>query len=112
VKLARTRGYDLSRLRASHLSPKDFSSHDYILAMDRGHLRILEDMAPPDATARVGLFSDASARWKGEDVPDPYYGNAEGFEHVLDIVEETAERWVDRLEGELDPSDFRLQGSR
>lgn len=112
VKHARKRGYDLSALRASQVSGEDFHRFDYILAMDRGHLRILRNMAPDDARARLGLFLEASARWRGEDVPDPYYGGVEGFERVLDMVEEAAERWLDRIQAELDPSSFRLQGSR
>ena len=112
VRHARQRGYDLAPLRASQVSREDFYHSDYMLAMDRGHLRILRNMAPPDGTARVGLFLEASGKWKGEDVPDPYYGGPEGFEQVLDMVEEAAERWLDRIAGELDPSEFRLQGTR
>jgi protein-tyrosine phosphatase len=108
VSHAADRGYDLSALRASQVSPDDFRCYDYILAMDRGHLRILKSMAPREARARLGLFLDASARWTGEDVPDPYYGGAEGFRQVLDMVEEASEGWLDRIEGELDPSAFRL----
>ena len=55
------------------------------------------------------MFLEASARWRGEDVPDPYYGGVEGFEQVLDMVEEAAERWLDRFEAELDPASFKLQ---
>jgi low molecular weight protein-tyrosine phosphatase len=112
IRHARKRGYDLSPLRASQVTREDFERFDYILAMDRGHLRILRNMAPGDAKARLGMFLEASARWKGEDVPDPYYGGVEHFERVLDMVEEAAERWVERFEAELDPSAFRLQGSR
>jgi protein-tyrosine phosphatase len=112
VRHASKRGYDLSRLRASQVSREDFFTYDYILAMDRGHLRILRSMAPGDARARLGLFLEASARWKGEDVPDPYYGGVEGFEQVLDMVEEAAERWLDRIEAELEPGRFRLQNPR
>ncbi len=98
VKHAGKRGYDLSALRASQVEAADFARHDYILAMDRGHLRWLKSIAPAHARARVDLFLDASASWKGEDVPDPYYGGPEGFERVLDMVEEAAERWLDRIE--------------
>lgn len=112
IRHAKKRGYDLTPLRASQVSREDFYTADYILAMDRGHLRILRNMAPPDARARVGLFLEASGKWNGEDVPDPYYGGPEGFERVLDMVEEAAHRWLDRIEGELDPGAFRLQGSR
>ena len=112
IKHAHKRGYDLTPLRASQVTREDFHSHDYVLAMDRGHLRILKGLAPANARARLGLFLDASARWKGEDVPDPYYGGVEGFERVLDMVEEAAQRWIERFEAELDPSAFRLESSR
>ena len=112
VRHAKKRGYDLASLRASQVGPGDFHAFDYILAMDRGHLRILRNMAPADARARLGLFLEASGRWKGEDVPDPYYGGPEGFERVLDMVEEAAQRWLERIVAEIDPSEFRLQGSR
>ena len=112
VKHARKRGYDLAALRASQVQPGDFDRFDYILAMDRGHLRMLRSMAPANARAKLGLFLEASARWKGEDVPDPYYGGPDGFEQVLDMAEEAAERWLDRIEAELDPSAFKLQRSR
>ena len=109
---ARKRGYDLSAQRAMQVRREHFHEFDYILAMDRGHLRILRTLAPPGAKARLGLFLEASARWKGEDVPDPYYGGVEGFEKVLDMVEEAAQRWLERVEAELDPAAFRLQRSR
>lgn len=109
LKHARTRGYDLSSQRAMQVSKVHFLEYDYILAMDRGHLRILKGLAPPDARARLGMFLEASARWKGLDVPDPYYGGAEGFDLVLDMVEEAATRWLDRIEAEVDPGSFRLQ---
>jgi low molecular weight protein-tyrosine phosphatase len=112
VKHARQRGYDLSAQRAQQVTREHFDEYDYILAMDRTHLRLLRGMVPPGARARLGLFLEASARWKGEDVPDPYYGGVEGFERVLDMVEEAAERWLDRIEAELDPGTFRLQRSR
>jgi len=112
VKHASKRGYDLSAQRAAQVTLDDFDAFDYILAMDRGHLRILRQMQPPGARAKLGMFLEASGKWKGEDVPDPYYGGAAGFDLVLDMAEEAAERWLDRFEAELDPSRFRLQGSR
>ena len=112
VKHASKRGYDLSGQRAQQVIKQHFHDYDYILAMDRGHLRILKSLAPKDARAKLGMFLEASGRWKGEDVPDPYYGGVEEFERVLDMVEEAAHRWLDRIEAELDPGAFRLQSSR
>ena len=78
---AKGRGYDLSRLRARQVEPFDFERFDLILAMDRGHLRALERMAPQRRRAKIRLFA------AGRDVPDPYYGGPEGFEEVLNLVE-------------------------
>jgi protein-tyrosine phosphatase len=100
VKHAKRRGYDLSALQASQVTREDFDRFDYILAMDRGHLRILRSLAPAKARAKLGLFLEPSARWKDGDVPDPYYGGPEGFEQVLDMAEEAAERWLERIESE------------
>ncbi|MEP7262299.1 MAG: low molecular weight protein-tyrosine-phosphatase [Usitatibacter sp.] len=109
VRHAGKRGYDLSAQRAQLVIPRHFQQYDYILAMDRGHLRLLRKMAPANAKARLGMFLEPSAKWEGEDVPDPYYGGAEGFEQVLDMVEESAELWLDRIQAELDPSTFKLR---
>jgi len=111
LKHAHRRGYDLTAQRAQQVARRHFHDFDYILAMDRGHLRWLKQLAPADARAKLGLFLEASGRWKSEDVPDPYYGGVEGFEQVLDMVEEAAERWLDRFEAELDPGAFRLHRS-
>jgi protein-tyrosine phosphatase len=78
---AMDRGYDMSELRARQVRASDFTEFDLILAMDRGHLRALERMAPPVHRRKVRLFVE------GRDVPDPYYGGPEGFEQVLDLVE-------------------------
>src|SRR5438067_12580256 len=78
---AKSRGYDLSTLRARQVTKRDFAEFDLILAMDRGHLRALQRMAPPEQRHKVRLFVPEC------DVPDPYYGGAEGFERVLDLVE-------------------------
>jgi protein-tyrosine phosphatase len=112
MKHASRRGYDLSAQRAMQVDCAHFDQFDYILAMDRGHLRQLKAIAPAGSRARLGLFLDASARWKGEDVPDPYYGGAEGFEQVLDMVEEAAGRWLDIIEAELEPQRFQLRSPR
>jgi protein-tyrosine phosphatase len=97
IRHAARRGYDLSGLRARQVRMADFHDFAQILALDRGHLGILISMAPPGAGAKLAMFLDASARWPGQDVPDPYYGGPAGFEQVLDMVEEAAEGWLDRV---------------
>ena len=97
VEHAARRGYDLKPLRARQLAARDFTDFGWILAMDRGHLRLLNSVVPRESDARVQLFLEHSARWRGLDVPDPYYGGVHGFETVLDMVEEASERLLDAV---------------
>jgi len=94
---ARRRGYDLSALRARQVVRADFEAFDRILAMDRGHLRILRLHAPP-GYGGLGLFMDYAQPSLGQDVPDPYYGGADGFERVLDMIEQAAAGLLHRLQ--------------
>lgn len=79
------RGIDLSGHRARRTRPSDFTDFDYVLAMDDSNLDAL-GRAPADG-AEVGLFLDFAPKLNEREVPDPYYGGASGFEHVLDLVE-------------------------
>jgi protein-tyrosine phosphatase len=88
---ARGRGYDLSAQRARQVRPRDFEEFDMILAMDRGHLRALQRMAPAQHHAKIRLFV------ADQDVPDPYYGGPEGFERVLDLVEERCRALLEEI---------------
>lgn len=83
---ARRRGYDLSALRARQLTREDCDAFELVLAMDRGHLEFLRRLAP-DRRERMRLFMEYAVPSPGPDVPDPYYGGAQGFERVLDMIE-------------------------
>jgi len=80
-KHARGRGYDLSAQRARQLRRRDFEEFDLLVAMDRGHLEIMQGHCPPQHQGKLRMLVN------GHDVPDPYYGGPEGFEQVLDMVE-------------------------
>jgi protein-tyrosine phosphatase len=98
VKAAAARGYDISRLKARPMRPEDFTAHQWVLAMDRGHLDWLRKRAPAGAPARVSLLMPFASRHPGlDEVPDPYYGGPEGFERVLDMVEDACDGVVARL---------------
>ena len=85
------RGYDLSALRARQVHPHDFERFDLMLALDDGHLRILQRLCPPQNKGRIHRFTEFCTRHKTLEVPDPYYGGTQGFEHVLDLVEDGCE---------------------
>lgn len=87
---ARRRGYEMAQLRARQVHVSDFERFDLILAMDRSNLASLRQMAPPAHRERVRLFMEFAPEADTPEVPDPYYGGPNGFEEVLDLVEEAA----------------------
>ncbi|UTW13547.1 low molecular weight protein-tyrosine-phosphatase [Marinobacterium rhizophilum] len=94
---AARRGVALAHLRARQVVAADFNTFDLILAMDAQNLADLREMAPLDARASVRLFLDFAQDLAVDEVPDPYYGGAYGFEQVLDLVEAAADGLVERL---------------
>ena len=98
TRQAAARGYDLSDQRARRLRRQDFDDFDLILAMDRGHLALMNDMAPRSSGAEVKLFLDYAPEANGSrEVPDPYYGGLEDYEHALDLIEAGVDRLLDAL---------------
>jgi protein-tyrosine phosphatase len=94
---ASRRGYDISHLRARVVEPEDFERFDLILAMDRQNLSTLQRRAPVHARQRVRLFLEYAPQVGVSEVPDPYYGGPNGFEHVLDLIEAAARGLCDAL---------------
>lgn len=94
---ARRRGYDLSSLRARQVEERDFARFDYILAMDRENLASLQRLCPPEHRHKVRLYLSFSSRFADAEVPDPYYGGREGFDRVLDMVEDAAQGLLDEI---------------
>lgn len=91
VRAAHQRGYDMSRLRGRQVMTDDFARFDYVLAMDEENLANLQRLRPRGTQCHLGLFLEFAVRHVEREVPDPYYGGAQGFERVLDMVEDGAE---------------------
>lgn len=98
---AEQRGVQLSDLRARQVKPKDFEKFDYVIAMDQDNLAALQAMCPPGLEERVRLFLDFAPQRPEREVPDPYYGGRQGFEHVFDLVEEAAQGLLNEIRGRL-----------
>ena len=87
---ANKRNVDLSSIRGRQFDADDFERFDYILAMDRSNLRDIMALDPGNCRAKVQLFLDFAQSSPEHEVPDPYYGGNNGFEYVLDLVEEAS----------------------
>jgi len=97
VKAAAKRGYDLSSFRGRQAVAKDFEHFDYILAMDESNLSNLRALAPANHSANLGLFLDFAHNFDQQEVPDPYYGGADGFELVLDLIEDASNGFLEQV---------------
>ena len=89
-QVALQRGYDMSDLRGRQVDASDLERFDYVLAMDRRNLAILQSLVSDGAT-QSRLFLEYARHHHNLEVPDPYYGGADGFEQVLDMVEDAAQ---------------------
>jgi protein-tyrosine phosphatase len=85
---ASLRGLDLSSQRARRITPEDCETFDYVLTMDEDNYRAVAALCRGSAVVRP--FLDFATDSPEREVPDPYYGGPEGFEHVLDLVEEAS----------------------
>lgn len=89
---AMNRRIDLTDQRARKVQREDFDRFDYILAMDQGNYADLQYLVGHDGQhPKLFLFLDFAHNPGTREVPDPYYGGADGFEHVLDLVQSASE---------------------
>ena len=91
IRAALGRGYDLKHIRSRQVCAEDFEQFDHILAMDLSNLAALEKLSPPNFSGKLSLFLDYTDESKPAEVPDPYGGQGDGFEHVLTLIETAAE---------------------
>ena len=97
---AKSQGYNLSKLVARQVSAEDFHHFDLILAMDAQNLADLQTIkdsitATEDKLARLALFSEEDPNYSGDDVPDPYQGDADDFEEVIERIESSVQAWIE-----------------
>jgi protein-tyrosine phosphatase len=94
---AKRRGYVLDSL-SRPVRPSDFEEFDIILAMDDNNYHALKNRAPDiESEQKIYMMTDFSKKLKHDHVPDPYYGGADGFDLVIDILEDACEGLLDAV---------------
>ena len=105
VEILATRGYDGSQHRARQFEDDWFDRHDLVVALDSRNLADLRRMAPPDRRDDVRLLRSYAAEVGSAgadlDVPDPYYGGADGFGDALTMVEQACQGLLGDLRAHL-----------
>ncbi|SMO86342.1 protein tyrosine phosphatase [Saccharicrinis carchari] len=98
---AAQRNYKLTSISRPFKTPNDFANFDYIIGMDDQNMSDLRAMATNDEQlSKLHKMTDYSSRFTYNEVPDPYYGGAEGFELVLDLLEDACDGLIKKLEDE------------
>lgn len=94
---AAKRGYDLSDQRARQVQPADFAAFDRIYAMDHDNMARLTAACPAEHRHKLALFMSLAANSASDVVPDPYYGDGNGFDLVLDYIEDASDGLLKQL---------------
>jgi protein-tyrosine phosphatase len=93
---AERRGFSMSDIRARRVRADDFERFNYVIAMDRDNHSLLVDQADAEYHDKIRLFLEFGSGHEDE-VPDPYFGGAAGFERVLDLVEDASRGLLEEL---------------
>ena len=99
---ATRRGYNLSALRARQIEERDFEIHDLILVMDWDNLALAQSECPAQYQTKIRRLTEFCLQHDSPVVPDPYYGGAHGFDHVLDLAEDACEGLIAHVKRQVD----------
>lgn len=86
IQVAQGRGIEMIDLRARQVDLGDIIQFDYVLAMDESNYQDLIELSLPEYQHKIRMFLEFAPEYEEEEVPDPYYGGAKGFNHVFDLV--------------------------
>jgi protein-tyrosine phosphatase len=100
LEAAAGRNLHFDDLRARQTTENDFIEFDYVLAMDMDNFHNLSEICPLGYESRLSMFMDYAQTIRMREVPDPYYGGADGFEKVLDMVEDASQGLLDAIREE------------
>jgi len=97
MKVGQANGYSFDGIKARKVTEKDFEKFDILLAMDEKNVADLKKIAPIEHVNKIQLFLDFGSKFDEREVPDPYYGGAQGFKYVLQLVEDASDGLLERL---------------
>lgn len=96
VAVGEARGYDFSGIQSRQVRIEDFTHFDLIIAADANNLADLKRLCPSQFQHKLSLFLSYSDSHEQE-IPDPYYGGENGFDRVLDLIEQASDQLLQQL---------------
>lgn len=91
------RGYRITHI-SRPIRTQDFYDFDLIIGMDSENMQKLNRLCPEDSKAELHIMTEFCKTLSDNCVPDPYYGGAAGFTHVIDLLEDACDGLLDKLE--------------
>ena len=98
---AAKRGYDLSGLRARQITDDDYAKYDLILVMDWDNLTLVQEDCPSEHRGKIRRLTEFCLTHDAPVVPDPYHGDANGFDQVLNLVEDASDGLLQHVKREF-----------
>lgn len=97
-KVAISRGIDICNQRARRLKPSDYQEFDYIIAMANDVVSDIKEIAGKSfQKEKTYLLMNFLHEGKNQDVPDPYYGEEDGYHEVYDMIEAACEKLIEKI---------------
>ncbi len=101
ISAGKKRGYDLSNIISRQVIECDFENFDLLIAMDNSNFTNLSQIAHQTGQShliqKIKLFLDYSTQTEYTEVPDPYYGGSNGFDRVIDLVEDASQGLIRQI---------------
>ena len=97
VSTALGHGVDIKALKARQVHESDFEYFDYLLVMDEHNYSMIIDICPTEYESKVQFFLDYANNTTLKEVPDPYYGEGNGFERVYDLIVDASDGLMKHL---------------
>ena len=102
IKHASIRGYTLDSFARQFNPKKDFEHFDYIVTMDNDNYSEIRSLDKKNQfTTKVFKMTSFGNNMSVQEVPDPYYSGSDGFEMVLDILEDSVEGLINKVEDDI-----------
>lgn len=97
ISTALEHGVDIRDLKARHVHESDFEYFDYLLVMDAHNYSLIDDACPSEYKSKIHYFLDFAKNSPFKEVPDPYYGEGNGFERVFDMIEDASSGLLEEI---------------
>lgn len=101
IKTAEKHGYSLGGITAEQIDPLKLRDYKLVVCMDSSHYQFVMERCHPDDESRVKLFLHYHTTTELDDVPDPYYGEEDGFEEVFELIEQGCRQFLETIESQV-----------